>query len=155
MNQFQAAMSKLTTTMAKKPDNSGDHHDGQQKQGGSEEQEPATDKTASAIAERLFHHRLTKGEKEFAAEAVHYSFGTAMGGLYGVAAEVAPASTKASGMGFGTVLWLIADEVAVPMFGLSGPPTKYPLSSHFQALMSHLVYGFTTEVVRRTILRTW
>ncbi|MDB6064981.1 MAG: hypothetical protein JWR26_1189 [Pedosphaera sp.] len=146
MNQFQAAMSKLTKPPPpKKPDMSGNHPE--------EEQEPATTKIASAISERLFHRKLTKSEKETAGEAVHYGFGAVMGGLYGAVAEVAPGSTRGAGLVFGTVLWLVADEAAVPAFGFSKSPAKYPLSTHLKALASHLVYGFTTEAVRRGIRR--
>lgn len=149
MNQFQAVISKLAQTQqSKKPDMSGNHPE-------DEEQEPATAKAASAISERLFHHKLTKSEKKKAAEAVHYGFGAATGGLYGAIAEAAPASTLCAGTAFGTVVWLVVDEAAVPAFGLSKSAAKYPLSVHLQALASHLVYGLTTEAVRRGIRRGW
>jgi hypothetical protein len=32
---------------------------------------------------------------------------------------------------------------------LSGNPLDYPVSSHAEALASHLVYGLTLEAVRR------
>src|SRR5215831_9326800 len=50
-------------------------------------------------------------------------------------------------------VWLIADEIIVPALGLSKPPTKYPLSTHASSIASHLVYGMTTEIVRREIRR--
>ena len=52
---------------------------------------------------------------------------------------------------FGTAVWLGADEVAVPAFRLSKPPTEYPVSVHAYAFMSHLVYGVTTDLVRRAV----
>jgi uncharacterized membrane protein YagU involved in acid resistance len=149
MNQFQAVMSKLAQTQqSKKPDMSGNHPE-------DEVLEPATARAASAISERLFHHKLTKSEKPKAAEAVHYGFGAVTGGLYGAIAEVAPASTLCAGTAFGTVVWLVVDEAAVPAFGLSKSAAKYPLSVHLHALASHLVYGLTTEAVRRSIRQAW
>jgi len=52
---------------------------------------------------------------------------------------------------FGAAVWAIADEGIVPAAGLSKSPTEYPLSIHAYALASHLVYGLTTELVRRTV----
>jgi len=116
-----------------------------------EVQDDTTVRTASAISEGLFDHRLTPSEKKVAGPAVHYSLGTGGGGLYGLAAEIAPAVTVGSGLPFGGVFWLVVDEGAVPLLGLSKGPTAYPLSTHAYALSSHFVYGLTAEVVRRAI----
>jgi len=59
------------------------------------------------------------------------------------------------GAPFGTALWLGADEVAVPAFHLAGPPWKTPASVHARALAAHLVYGLTTEGVRRLVRRVF
>src|SRR5262245_45663773 len=42
---------------------------------------------ASLISERVLHHRLDRRERELAGPAIHYAFGTAVGGVYGVLAE--------------------------------------------------------------------
>lgn len=117
----------------------------------SEEPDDTTVRTASAISEGLFDHRLTKAEKKIAGPLVHYSLGTGVGGLYGAVAEVVPEVTAGTGLPFGAAFWLVVDEGAVPLLGLSKGPTKYPLSTHVYALTSHFVYGLTTEVVRRSL----
>jgi uncharacterized membrane protein YagU involved in acid resistance len=116
-----------------------------------EEQDDATVKTAKAISEGIFGHKLTKSEKKPAGALVHYAFGTATGGLYGAMAEVAPQVTAGAGIPFGAVFWVTADEVAVPLLGLAKGPTEYPLSTHAYALASHLVYGLTAELSRRAV----
>lgn len=116
-----------------------------------EEQDDATVKTASAISEGLFDHKLTKSEKEIAGPIVHYAFGTSVGGLYGAAAELAPEVARGAGLPFGAAFWLVADETALPLLGLSKGPTAYPVSTHVYALASHFVYGLTTELVRRGV----
>jgi uncharacterized membrane protein YagU involved in acid resistance len=136
MNQFQSLSAKLV------------EQDGQEKEG-----EDATVKTAEAISEGLFHHELTPSEKKVAGPAVHYSFGALTGGVYGALAELNPTVTRGAGLPFGTAVWLGADEVAVPAFHLSGPPTSTPPSVHVQALAAHLVYGLATETVRRLVRR--
>lgn len=120
-------------------------------QSGEAEQEPATVKAAEAISEGLFGHKLTKDEKKIAGPAVHYALGTAVGGLYGGLAEVEPEISAGVGLPFGTVFWLVVDETAVPLLGLSKGPTQYPVSTHVYALASHLVYGVTTDIVRRGV----
>ena len=57
----------------------------------------------------------------------------------------------AAGLPFGAAFWLLADETAVPLLGLSKGPTEYPLSTYAYALASHLVYGLTAEAVRRAV----
>jgi putative membrane protein len=74
-----------------------------------------------------------------------------MGGVYGIAAEVAPEASAALGLPFGAVFWLAADEVAVLLLGLAKPPSEYPLATHAYSLASHLVYGLTAEAVRRVV----
>ena len=115
------------------------------------EQDDATVKTAKAISEKVFGHELQESEKKPAGAAVHYAFGAISGGLYGALAEVAPEVTTAAGVPFGAAFWLLADEVAVPLLGLSKGPTEYPPSTHAYALASHLVYGVTAEMSRRAL----
>ena len=150
MNQFQALWTKVAESV--EPSQGGSSsakggEGGEQQSGG--EQDDATVKAASAISEGIFDHRLTKSEKKIAGPAVHYAFGASVGGLYGAVAELAPEVSAGVGLPFGAAFWLVADETAVPLLGLSKAPTEYPLGTHVYALMSHFVYGLTTEVVRR------
>jgi putative membrane protein len=124
---------------------------GQGSEQNKENQDDATVKAAKAISAGIFGHELKEGEKESAGAAVHYAFGTATGGLYGAVAEVLPEVTLGAGLPFGAAFWLVADETAVPLLRLSKPPTEYPLSTHLYAFASHLVYGLTSELVRRAV----
>jgi hypothetical protein len=118
-----------------------------------ENQDDATVKAARAISENIFGHELKESEKEIAGAAVHYAFGTAIGGLYGTVAELTPELTTGMGLPFGAAFWLVADETAVPLLRLSKPPAEYPVSTHVYALASHLVFGLTAEFVRRKLRR--
>jgi uncharacterized membrane protein YagU involved in acid resistance len=117
----------------------------------SKEKEPATVKAASAISEGVFAHKLTKAEKRIAGPAMHYAMGATAGAIYGAVAELVPDVTAGSGMPFGAVVWLAADDITVPAVGLAKWPTEYPLSTHVYALASHFVYGLTAEAVRRAV----
>lgn len=154
MNQFQAAWMKLAA-------NSEKSHGAQSMQPaegskGSEsddgkEQDDATVETAKVISRNVLGRELKESEKEPAGAMVHYAFGALTGGLYGAIAEVSPQVTTGVGLPFGAAFWLVADEVTVPLLGLSKGPTEYPVSTHAYALASHLVYGMTAELSRRAL----
>ena len=157
MNRFQDAWLKLAASGKSSGTSSGVnnlevvHPAG----GNNEEQDDTTVKAASAISKRIFGHKLTEDEKKIAGSAVHYSLGTGVGGLYGAVAEIAPEVTKGGGLPFGAAFWLVVDETAVPLLGLSKGPTRYPLSTHAYALTSHFVYGLSAELVRRAVRKAF
>lgn len=119
------------------------------------EKEDATMKVAGKLAS-VAGYELSHEQKKKAGPAVHYGFGTSMGALYGVLHEFAPDSIREmhpafAGLGYGSALFIGADEIAVPAPGLSGSPEETPVSAHIYGFASHLVYGLTGEVVRRTV----
>jgi hypothetical protein len=154
MNQFQAAWTRIAEGTEKShgaqsmQPTQGSQGEQAQDTG---EQDDATVETAKAISENVFGHELQESEKEPAGAAVHYAFGTLSGGLYGALAEVTPQVTTAAGLPFGAGVWLLADEVSVPLLGLSKGPAAYPASTHVYSLASHLVYGLTAELSRRAV----
>jgi len=154
MNQFQAAWMRAVGGNDK-PHGAQSLQPAEGSQGDqsqdAKEQDDATVETAKVISKNVFGHELQESEKKPAGAAVHYAFGAASGGLYGALAEVSPQVTSAAGLPFGAAFWLIADEISVPLLGLSRGPTAYPVSTHVYAFASHLVYGLTTELSRRAL----
>ncbi|MFN2533419.1 MAG: DUF1440 domain-containing protein [Pyrinomonadaceae bacterium] len=161
MNQFQAFLGKLMEGKDKS-------HGAQslqeglpqhgisrelQKRGSDDPQDNAAVRAANAVAELVFHHKLTKNEKDTAGTVAHYGMGLTSGAIYGAVAEVMPEATAAAGMPFGAAVWAIADEGIVPAIGLSKSPTEFPLSTHAYSLASHVVYGLSAEAVRRLVRR--
>lgn len=108
-------------------------------------------KVAGKISEKVLHRSLSQREKKQGGSFVHYAFGTAIGGLYGVMTEASPHAKRGFGLPFGTALFVGADEVAVPVLGLSPSPLATKAQDHIYALASHFVYGATTELVRRGV----
>ncbi len=159
MNQFQAAWSRLAEDEERS-------HGAQslqqgspqvgvgrelQAQGKDQEQDDAPERLANAISVGVFDHELTEREKDVAGTAFHYAMGATSGAVYGALAEIIPEVKTGAGLPFGAVVWLAVDEGLIPAVGLSKSPTEYPLSIHAYALASHLVYGLTTELVRRVV----
>src|SRR6185369_4814866 len=152
--QFQSLCSKLSgdarrSEHAHPPRQNVAPHNLQGEKQSQEEEEPATVKAADAISRELFDHKLTKAERRVAGPVMHYSFAVNTGMMYGALAELTPLTTVGFGLPFGAAVWAIADETVVPLFGLSKPPTEYPLSNHLYSLASHFVYGASTEAARR------
>jgi putative membrane protein len=128
---------------------------GQLSQEGPDERQPPTMHAAAALAHRLFLYVPTDSEKQRVGQALHYTFGTATSALYGSLAEAFPVLTTAAGIPFGMVVWLLADEIAVPVLGLSKPPAQQKRSTHLYAFTAHCLYGLTTECTRRLVRRYW
>jgi putative membrane protein len=151
MTEFQAIWSR-TVGGGHHPDmaSAGGRHDARDWQERIEGRN-ANELAANAIAERTIDRRLTREELEAAAPAVHYAFGAAVGALYGGLCEVSPGVRAMGGSGWGTAVWAGADGIAVPLLGLSRPKTDYPLETHGQSYAAHIVYGVTTELVRRGV----
>jgi putative membrane protein len=143
MTAFQNGWSKASEALKR--------GDGQQQQSsqGEGESEDATMKAAGKLAE-VFGRPLSHEQKKKFGPVVHYAFGIAQGAMYGAVTELAGIQGGlVSGVSFGAALFVVADELAVPAAGLSGKPSEFPLTSHLYGLASHLVYGVTTEIVRR------
>src|ERR1700676_3078044 len=145
MNEFQKAWA------AAEKEITGGKQGQQGAQKSSEDAEDATMKTADRISEALRGRHLNKAEKKKAGPVVHYAFGALMGAAYGASVEVTPVANALAGISFGAILFAGADEVAFPALGLSDKPAAYPLSTHLYGLVSHAVYGATTETVRRLV----
>ncbi len=112
----------------------------------------ATMKTADKVVSTVTGGRhLSHEGKETGGPIVHYAFGAIMGATYGAIAEELPAARIGLGTAFGAVLFAGADLLAVPALNLSGSPSDAPVSSLATPFAAHLVYGTTTELVRRLV----
>lgn len=118
------------------------------------EDDNANQQIAQTIATRTLGRSLDANELVVAAPIVHYVVGGAMGALYGLAAERSRHVCAAGGAVFGFSVWIGADELAMPLVGLEGPPNDRGLELHTQALAAHVVYGMTTEFVRSMVRRS-
>lgn len=114
-----------------------------------EQSDPATLTLAKRLSREYLHREIPDENIQSAEAAVHYAFGAAMGAVYGGLSEYVPQAKAGFGSAYATVLFVGADEIAVPLAGLSGKPDEVPISSHVLGFTAHMVYGLTTELVRR------
>ncbi len=105
------------------------------------------------------YHALTASTPGRAAQswlgtAVHYAFGGTVGAWYAVTGEHLPMIRAAHGTAFGSAVWIVADEMIMPLLGLSRGPRQMPLGIHAFALAVLWVYVLTLEsVVQATVSR--
>lgn len=118
----------------------------------SDNAENSTEKLARRLAEATGTN-LPRSQRKTAGQMVHYTFGTLMGLVYSATAEWLPEVTTGGGTAFGILLFLAADEVAVPAFKLGPPPTQDSAGNQFEHGAAHAVYGATLELSRNLVRR--
>ena len=145
MNQFMGGPGKKLTEAVQTPEEN-------RKQAQHADDEDATMKAADAIVNTVTGGRhLSRKEKETDGPIVHYVFGALMGGVYGGLAEFSPVVRSGFGTSFASVLFAGGDLVAIPALGLSVSPAKGNKAALVTPYAAHLVYGLTTELVRRLV----
>ena len=147
MEHFQRALGRISPEIGGVPGGGGQQYRQPQSP-------PATYVAADVLATSATGHPVPSEHNPAAASAIHYAFGGAVGAIYGAAAARTPDITAWGGVPFGATVWLIADEMGMPIAGLAKGPTEYPLKDHATTLASHLLYGATTEAVRRCVVAT-
>lgn len=117
----------------------------------SQQEWDSTESAAVAMVQAALQRELYPAQRVRAAVAVHFAIGAAAGALYGAAAEWLPSVKAASGAVFGFAVWMVAQELAMPVLGWSRPLTEYSTAMQANSLGEHLAYGIATEVIRRRL----
>ena len=99
-------------------------------------------------AENAAGTSLPPAAEKAAAESLHWVFGTLTGAAYSVAAEYRPRVTAWKGAAFGLTVNKLMHERLLPRAGLVEPAADQPAQERVSEWVTHVVYGFTTEVVR-------
>jgi putative membrane protein len=103
----------------------------------------------AVLLNRMSDRPLSEREEEVSVQAIHWSFGALVGGVYGAVAEFQPAVTGRLGTNFGLTLCGITHASTLPLMGLTEKPEDQPMREHASELVTHAIYGITTEIVRR------
>lgn len=117
--------------------------------------ETSTQTVARRFVEGFMARPLT--HKELGGQLVHYAFGAAWGGVYGLVHGPRPAFRGPLGaLAFSTLVWGISDNLILPAFKIAAWPQAYPAATHAYALGAHLAYGAAVwgayELLRPTAL---
>lgn len=119
------------------------------------EGEPATVALGRLAYERVKGREPSRERKAQLGTAVHWGYGMAVGALFGFLESRMRTDDIPAGLGYGAALWLLGDELAVPLLGLADGPTAHPPGVHAQALGAHLVYGLATGAAIKALERAF
>lgn len=111
--------------------------------------EPAQrdERTTETMARRFVEGMMERGplseaDKARGGKVAHYALGAAFGAAWALARESFPALNGTLGVaGFGTVTWMLGDNILVPAFRLGAGPEAYSLPEHAYALGAHLAFA--------------
>jgi putative membrane protein len=111
----------------------------------------ATLKMTEAASEAIANRPLDSELEVPVSYAVHFAFGAAMGGVYGVTSEFIPFARTGYGLMHGLGVWLGMDALALPVMRLSPPVTDRNAIELSYELLAHSLYGMATEAVRKKV----
>ncbi len=108
---------------------------------------------AERVARWLDLAALDDRSKIRAQNVIHYAFGVMLGAGYGMAAEVFPAITRGLGVPAGAAIYALTHASSLPLLDIQAPPGRLPRSAVAWEATSHLLFGLTLELGRRTASR--
>lgn len=107
---------------------------------------------AAGKGAQLLHVRLDDRQTARAGQALHWSLGIGSVLLYAYLRKRSPRLRALHGLAFGVPFtWLVLDEFANPILGLSPPPKRFPWQTHARALAGHVVLWITAETLLRRL----
>jgi hypothetical protein len=118
-------------------------------------EESATDALGRIAYENLVGRAPSPQTRRTLSWAIHIGYGLFVASLYGAVRggrDRGATRSAISGALFGAGLWLLGDELAVPLLGLTDKPTSYPAGSHLQSLVEHLGFGVATAAATGALL---
>jgi hypothetical protein len=116
---------------------------------------PAEDDAAVRAGSALYEHvagRIPPARTRMQlGQLAHYGFSAGAGLAYTLTAPAVPALRAGRGLAYGTVVWVIADEIITPALRLSKGPRQLSLGVLAYALAAHWVYGVSLDAATRML----
>ena len=114
-------------------------------------QQHRADETATEALGRILYERITGHEpssdqsSNLLSYGIHWLYGMIQGGLYDALLSSARKLDLQMGAFYGLTLWLLGDELIVPLLGLQDGPTAISKEQHLNRFGAHLAYGLGTS----------
>ena len=128
-------MGRVTTALYAREDKQAKQRE-EGARGGSTAYATAAEKVADAAGVQL-----SSDEKKRYGEDIHWALGIAGGAAFGLLRPRVSASRLGNGLLFGAAFFLVMDEAATPLLGLTPGPAAFPWQTHARGLAGHLAYG--------------
>jgi hypothetical protein len=116
-------------------------------------QDDATVRLGTLAYSALTGEEPTRATRSWLGTTVHYAFSGAVGAFYTAASPHVPMIRVARGVAYGTAVWILADEMMIPLLGLSRGPRELPPGVHAYAVAGHWVYGLALDSAARSLNR--
>lgn len=84
-------------------------------------------------------------------QLVNIPLGATVGAIYGYGKRDKNEVSILDGAILGTTTWASTHQTSLPLLGLDESPEKIPLKTQAHELISHIIFGVTTELVRGVI----
>ena len=98
--------------------------------------------TEHALHEIGVNQELDESDRSVAATLAHYGFGTAAGGLLGLAASnLSEVPRPVLGAAFGVGVWAASYAGWLPLVGIRRHATEEPAGRNIQMIAAHIVWG--------------
>lgn len=104
------------------------------------EEAPAPAKVGRRLIVGVLGREVSPERIGLLTNAMHWGYGTAWGGAFGLMRGSGLLRGPAGALGFGALVWAMSYVELVPM-GLYRPPTEYPLGTLATEAGYHLAYG--------------
>ena len=104
-------------------------------------------------AEEATGRELSEEQHDAAQQLVHYAIGVGPAAGYALLRDELPVRGPARGLLYGLGVFLLQDEGINAVTRLGADPRDYPWQAHGRGLVSHLVYGLTTELALNAMER--
>lgn len=114
-----------------------------------EASDDATARVGRAVYRAVTGREPRRVDEAWLGSAAHYAFSGAVGAAYGVMRERVPMIRAGCGTLYGTLVWIAADEIAMPALRLSRGPRQLSFGVHAYALAGHWVFAVALDSVAR------
>jgi hypothetical protein len=114
------------------------------------EEAPAPAQVGYRFLEGMFRRDVSPSRSGTMANIVHWLYGTAWGGVYGLFEGTAEVNPLAAGTAFGSVVFANA-YVALPAMGIYDEPWEHDPKTLAKDWSYHLVYGLTAAAAFRAL----
>jgi len=111
--------------------------------------EPATETAARRILEGLAARQLSDRQKKVAGDLLHFATGAVWAGPFALFSR--RRATVVDGLAFGTLVWLLNDNLLSPALRFTDWGWRYPVGANLKGLFAHLVYGVGSALALRTL----
>jgi uncharacterized membrane protein YagU involved in acid resistance len=108
---------------------------------------------AAGKAAALAGRELSERSRKRLGSAIHLGLALTAGAAYGLVRRRYPRVGAGAGLLYGAAFFLVVDEGANALLGLTPGPRAFPWQAHARGLLGHLTFGSASELTLRALER--